>query len=234
VTLDVFKAEMVALLSDARRAVGRVLDAAHATRNSRRFVDAVAAAAPNAQVAVGVGRTPLHGWISTDISRNVGIYLDLTQPWPTGPNAVAHVYGDNVIEHFPIDKARQVLANCLEALAPGGRIRLSTPDLERAARAYLDRSEVGDEHMRHYEPSEIVTEHPVDHVRMLFAYNDHWAGYLYDEASLTEELARAGFESIVRCDPGESEDAAFRGLESRATGSFRHFQLVLEASKPLE
>ena len=76
---------------------------------------------------------------------------------------------------------------------PGGRIRLSTPDLERAARAYLDRSEVGVDHLEHYSGSAITTEHPLDLVRMLFSYNEHWAGYLYDEESLAIELRRAGF-----------------------------------------
>ena len=148
------------------------------------------------------------------------------------PGSVTHIYGDNVIEHFPIDLARVALKHCRDVLPPGGRIRLSTPDLERAARAYLDESDLGREHLEHYRPSDIVTEHSVDLVRMLFAYNDHWAGYLFDARSLTVELERAGFADVVRHEPGESDDSVFRGLESRTDGSFRHFQLVLEATAP--
>jgi predicted SAM-dependent methyltransferase len=220
------------LVGDTRQLVGRTLDQLAARRSSQRFSALVADAAPSAHVAFGVGRTPLEGWISTDITRDVGLYLDLTKPWPVPVGAVSHAYGDNVIEHFTLERGRDVLRHCHDALAAGGRLRLSTPDLERAARAYLDQSDLGREHLAVYRDTDVVSEHPVDLVRMLFAYNDHWAGYLYDEPTLTMELRDAGFKTIDRCEPGESDDPVLRGLEKRTGDSFQHFQLVLEATKP--
>jgi predicted SAM-dependent methyltransferase len=227
---NVLRRELVRCIADGRRLIGCTLDELRADGSSRRFSAAVSAAAPQAHVAIGVGSRPLHNWICTDVTRDVDFYLDLTKPWPVPDGAVSHIYGDNVIEHFTVDVGRRVLLNCRGALAANGRIRLSTPDLERAARAYLDGSELGREHLAHYANSEVIAEHPVDLVRMLFAYNGHWAGYLYDEATLTEELLRAGFHDVRRCEPGKSDDDVFAGVESRTTGSFNHFQLVLEAS----
>jgi len=202
----------------------------YAPRNSRRFVDAVVAARPNGHVAFGVGLHPLPGWINTDVTRSTGMFLDVSQPWPEPRNAVSHIYAEHVIEHFPLDVGRRVLRNCASGLIPGGRLRLATPDLERAARAYLEKTDVGIRHLEHFRPTDRVTEHPVDLIRSLFAYDDHWKGYIYDFDSIAEELERAGFVAISRVDPGESEDPVFRGLESRTDGTFFHMQLVVEAS----
>ncbi len=219
-------------IAQLRRRVGRTLDAMAAPRNSRRFVERVLAARPDARVAFGVGHRPLDGWINTDVTRAAGCFLDVTKPWPTPPGSVARIYAEHVIEHFPLEVARQVFRNCARALQPGGRVRFVTPDLERAARAYLEGSEVGRQHLAHFAAEGRVAEHSVDLIRQLFSYDNHWKGYLYDFASLSEELQAAGFVDVVRMDPGQSEDACFRGLESRTDGSFFHFQLVVEAQAP--
>ena len=220
------------VVANARSLVGRNLNRIYSRRNSQRFVAAVVAARPHGRVAFGVGLHPLPGWINTDVTRSIGMFLDVTRPWPEPCHSVSHIYAEHVIEHFPLDVGRRVLRNCESGLVPGGRIRLATPDLERAARAYLEKSDVGIRHLEHYRPTERVTEHPVDLIRTLFAYDDHWRGYIYDFDSIALELERAGFIDILRVDPGESDDPAFRGLESRTDGSFFHMQLVVEASTP--
>ena len=230
-SISLVRSDAVELVAKARQVVGRSLDAIQSSANSRRFVTAVTSAAPNAHVAIGVGNRPIPGWINTDILRTVKSFLDLSSPWPVPSNAVARIYGDNVIEHFPIDLARVVFRNCAAALGHGGRIRFATPDLERAARAYLEGSEVGREHLARYANYHYVTEHPNDLIRMLFAYEGHWQGYIYDFAALSAELKVAGFENIIRVDPGQSDDPAFKNLESRTEGTFAHMQLVVEASK---
>jgi predicted SAM-dependent methyltransferase len=219
-------------IQGARGFVGKQLDRAAAPKNSRQFVEAVQAARPHAKVAIGVGRRPLDGWINTDVTRALRVYLDMTKPWPVPPRSISRVYAEHVIEHLPLPLARRAYRNCAAALEPGGRIRLATPDLERAARAYLDHSEVGRQHLAYYGPSERITEHPVDLLRTLFAYDGHWAGYLYDFEALAEELNDAGFVDVVRLDPGRSADPVFEGLEARTDGTFFHMQLIVEASTP--
>ena len=219
------------VVAAARKWVGHHLDELYARRNAPRFVDALRAETPHARVAIGVGRRPLPGWINTEVTRSVGVYLDITKPWPDPMHAASHIYIEHVIEHFPLDVGRRVFANCLTGLAPGGRIRLATPDLERAARAYLDRSAVGEQHLARYRSARVV-EHPTDLVRMLYAYDNHWRGYVYDFDALREELTAAGFCNVVRVNPGESDDPVLRDLEARVDGSFFHMQLVVEAEAP--
>lgn len=219
------------VVAAARRWVGHHLDELYSRRNSQRFIDALNAEKPHARVAIGVGKRPLPGWINTEVTRSVGIFLDITKPWPDPVHSASHIYIEHVIEHFPLDVGRRVLVNCLTGLAPGGRIRLATPDLERAARAYLDQSAVGEQHLDFYRSAR-VAEHPTDLIRMLYSYDNHWKGYIYDFAALRDELTTAGFCNVVRANPGESDDPALRDLEARVDGSFFHMQLVVEAEAP--
>lgn len=214
-----------------RRWVGRHLDKFYSRRNGQRFVAALNQAKPNALIAVGVGHRPLPGWINTEVTRSIGVFLDVTKPWPDPQHSASHIYLEHVIEHFPLDVARQVFRNCLSGLAPKGRIRLATPDLERSARAYLDRSAVGTQHLDFFR-SDRVAEHQTDLIRLLYSYDNHWKGYIFDFSALSDELERAGFQRVVRVNPGESDDPVFRGLEARTDGSFFHMQLVVEADAP--
>lgn len=104
---------------------------------SRRFVNAVdAAPAGRVHVNVGAGALPVKGWINTDVHWRAAHYLDLTRPWPCGTNRLDRIFGGHVIEHLSLDKGRHFLRHAQEALKPGGRIRLATPDARGSAEAY--------------------------------------------------------------------------------------------------
>ena len=197
----------------------------------RRFRAAVRSSQA-CRLNIGAGLKPVEGWINTDIHWRSRYYLDLLKPWPVPRDKVTHVYADNVIEHFTLAQGRVLLGHAFDALVAGGTIRLATPDVGRTARAYLDQpdvtSQVLDRHRRHgYD-----VHYPVDLLRTTFAENGHWMGYCHDEASLTTELARAGFESIQRVECGESADPVFRGLERRTEEADVVTQLVVEAVRP--
>lgn len=182
-------------------------------------------------MAIGVGRDRLPGWINTDISRHAEAYLDLTKPWPLNGGKVWRIYGDNVIEHFDLATGRIVLRNCHEALAPGGRIRLATPDVENIARTYLEgpNSELGTANLALHRRNGKVAEHPVDLLRVTFAEYGHSSGYCYDFAALSTELECAGFVNVARVKPEQSDDRFFRNLESRTEPFKAVLQLVVEA-----
>lgn len=184
------------------------------------------------KISVGSGEVALDGWICTDVVWWADRYLDLTRAFPTGPSSVDYVYADNVIEHLTLDLGRAALRNCWNALRPGGRIRIATPDLETAARAYLERSDLGTSHLDRHRRFGYQADHWNDLLRITFVYHGHHEGYIYDEASLTEELLRAGFVDIQRQTAGQSNDPEFKGLEQRTEPSDVAMGLILEASRP--
>jgi predicted SAM-dependent methyltransferase len=221
----------VDLARTTRTLVSDVLTTARAPMLSRRFQQAVAAAADPVKVNVGAGTVALPGWINTDVMWRGDLYLDLTRPWPVPPGSIDRIYADNVIEHFSLQTAKNVLRHCHDALRPGGMVRLATPDLERTVRAYLEDPALTaahlDRHRRHGYPA----EHPADLMRVTYAYHGHHEGYIFDWHALSSELSAAGFSDIRRCETGESDDPAFYGLETRAEPTEAATELIVEARK---
>lgn len=199
---------------------------------ARRFDRALAGHDGPVRLNVGAGPAHLRGWINTDANWRNPLYLDISKPWPVPPGRISHVYGDNVIEHFPLAVGRQVLANAFAALRPGGWIRLATPDVERTARIYLDDPSLCQLHMKFLAEEGFMVAHPVDLLRVTFAECDHQGGYLYDFATLAHELQQAGFVDVRQAETGASEDPVFQGLERRTSETCVATQLVVEARKP--
>lgn len=219
------------LVLTARLVVSDTLTALRAPMLSRRFQRAVANSPSPVKVNVGAGTVVLPGWINTDVLWRSEMYLDLTRPWPIPPESIDRVYGDNVIEHFSLQKARDVLRYCYRALRPGGSIRLATPDLERTARAYLEDPELTSAHLDRHRSHGYPAEHPADMLRVTYAYHGHHRGYIFDLAALSAELARAGFGDIRRYEAGQSDDLEFKGLETRAEPTAAATELIVEARK---
>jgi predicted SAM-dependent methyltransferase len=208
------------------------MTAVRAPAASRRFQREVATAPGLVKVNVGAGNVQLDGWINTDVSWWLPMYLDLTKPWPVPPGRVDRIYGDNVIEHFPLDLVRAVLGHCRDALRPGGRIRLATPDVERTARAYLEDPQLTTAHLDRHRRHGFPAEHPVDMLRVTYVYHGHHQGYCFDWDALSAELATAGFTDIQRHEAGQSEDPEFRSLERRQEPTEAATELIVEARKP--
>lgn len=226
---------MTDLVRLGKRAARRTLTVANrpvASARLKRVVAARLAAGEPLTISVGGGKADYPGWIKTDINWPTDHYLDLLAPWPVPPGSVSRIFADNVIEHFTIRQGREVLRHALAALQPGGGIRLATPDVERTARAYLDDTEIGRRHLERHRQAGFDVHYPVDLLRVTFAEAEHYLGFCYDYASLSAELALAGFTGVARREAGESDDPAFRGLENRLGETEAATSLIVEAWKP--
>lgn len=193
-----------------------------------RFARVVAAAARPLKLEIG-GLRPREGWIVTDVGPRAALFLDATARWPLEDDSVSHVYADNVIEHISLDGARTMFREAARCLRPGGVIRLVTPDIRSHVELYLSgRAAVDSEVGGFYRGIGLVVEHPIDLLRIPIGAFGHHLGYVWDYETLAAELDRAGLRDIERLAIGESRDAAFAGLDSRA-GSEGGAQLVVEA-----
>lgn len=208
-----------------------VITALRAPLLSRRFQRAIAAESQLVKVNVGAGSVKLDGWINTDVTWRLPMYLDLTKPWPVPHGSVDRIYGDNVIEHFPLFVCRAVLRHCWDALRVGGGLRLATPDVERTARAYLEDPQLTAAHLDRHRRHGFPAEYPVDMLRITYAYHGHHLGYCFDWAALSSELAAAGFVDIRRYEAGQSDDPVFCDLEHRHEPTEVATQLIVEARK---
>ncbi|MDT7542554.1 MAG: hypothetical protein QOE33_2458 [Acidobacteriota bacterium] len=175
-------------------------------------------------VQIGCGTRPLAGWVNLDAARgeSVDVVWDLRRGMPFPDASCAVVFGEHVIEHVPREAVEKLLRECLRSLAPGGVLRLSTPD----AGLYL-RSYAGDREFLRHPSFEVAAETAMDRVnQMMREYGQHlWA---YDAESLLLLLRRVGFSQAVEQRFGESLHTRMRGidLEARAFES-----LYVEAIK---
>ncbi|HSU35063.1 MAG TPA: hypothetical protein VLJ88_05330 [Propionibacteriaceae bacterium] len=216
------------VLGDARQ---QAYDAALLRRRRQKFAQQFAAAPPgDVRVQIGSGRRILPGWINTDVSWYSPAHLDLLQPWPVPPGSVQFVFGDNVIEHLRLDEARIALRHVHRAMAPGGVLRLATPDVEASARSYLENGELARQGILRSAELGRAIDHPVQLLAQVYVGSGHYLGFCYDYPALAAELAAVGFV-VHRCATGESEYAELRGLETRTHPAESATQLCVEAVK---
>jgi predicted SAM-dependent methyltransferase len=154
------------------------------------------------KVQVGCGpHALLDGWCNTDIRGFKGIdqVMDATEPWPfTG---LTHVFGEHFLEHLDIDKAIDFLVHAGSSLAPGGRIRLSTPNLAWVIRTHFELGPVDEE------------QRLADTLRTNRAFHGWGHRFLWTTEMLTGVLASVGYEEIEIFGYGESRDPEFQNLE---------------------
>ena len=211
-------------------ATGRTLTRVLRRRGEARLRAAIARETGPVKVSFGAGTVDLSGWIDTDYTWRAPFCLDVTRPWPVPVGSIDFIYADQVIEHFALEVGRAVLDHAFDALAPGGRIRLATPDVERTAQMYLEHGSSCDAHLARDRSRGYSAEHPVDVLRVTFSENGHQ--FCYDFDALAAELRRAGFVDVERHEAGESEEPVFRDLESRVDATEVLTTLVVEARKP--
>ncbi len=184
------------------------------------------------RVELGSGHIRREGWVATDVWSHARYHMDATRPWPFPHGSVSHVYGDNMIEHVPLEGARALFRHAFRALRPGGRIRLVTPDARKCGEIYLRGGDQAAALAAAHRGAGTRMEHDVDLLRALLIEYEHDRGYAWDFESLSSELVAAGFEAIERCALEQSEDPVLRGLESRVLPIDRVAMLAIEAQRP--
>lgn len=105
----------------------------------------------NLMVNIGAGQWWVRHWYNLDAPPGVRSYhsnfidfpFDLCsdEPLPFDDRSVRLFYSSHTIEHLPQVHLEHMFRECFRSLKPGGAIRLTTPDFDKAADAY----EAGDE-----------------------------------------------------------------------------------------
>ena len=123
-------------------------------------------------------------------------------------DSVNYIYNSHVFEHIPRHKAIKTLKEWYRVLKPGGKIYLSTPDVEVLYKLYLEYLPKFDTDEGKYNLnliSGIIYGGQTDQ------FDFHYAGYSY--LLLAEMLKSVGFKDIKKftelADGSTIEDAAF-------------------------
>jgi len=198
---------------------------------------------------IGCGRRILSGWLNADFypkTRNV-LHLDATCRLPFDDDTFDFVFSEHMIEHVPFHQGQDLIHECFRVLAPGGTLRISTPDLAFLIDLYRreqapdpELSTIQAEFLRHFLATEIKDRErhaPRDYEAFLInKFVRAWGHeFIYDEKALRYALEESGLSDIARREVLESEHEALRGLEHvdrKPEGHLGLESLVLEATKP--
>lgn len=153
-----------------------------------------------ARLNVGCGRFPIRGWLNLDIQElpTVDRVVDIRDGLPF--RDAAAVYSEHFLEHLTFREALAFLRASHAALAPGGKLRLSTPNL-----AWV------------WATHQPEAEDPAEARRRTFVANRAFYGwqhrFVWTRPLLAEAVGACGFEKLEFPAYGTSTDPALVGLE---------------------
>ena len=156
---------------------------------------------------LGSGDRIIEGWANIDITGLRTITWDLRKPLPIANGQVRFVYTEHFVEHIEREDALRLLGRVRTAMAPGGVLRVSTPDLAKLVADYQAGRVIRMEHGGWF---------PETPCRMVNEGMRYWGHvFVYDEPELVALLKECGFSDVRRVKWGESDHPELRNLESR-------------------
>ncbi len=142
----------------------------------------------------GCGPRGTPGWLNSDLVSGDGIQHvgDLREGLPLGPDSLDYAVSIHGLQDLPVPDLVPALRELHRVLKPGGVLRLSVPDLDRAIRAYLDAN-----HAYFY-----IKDDEAASIGGKFSYQMTWYSSvrsLFTFDFLEELLGKAGFREVRRC-----------------------------------
>ena len=196
------------------------------------------------KLQIGAGTNLREDWLNTNYFpwRKEVMHLDASAPFPFANDTFDYVFSEHMIEHISYPQGLHMLRECFRALRPGGKIRISTPDIQFLFDLYQQKhtpiQAEYNEWMVNWMRERDMESAP--YPAPIFIINNFvrdWGHqFIYDEDSLRFALAQAGFTAVRRCQIQESEDPILRQLEHEQRyppGFLRLETLTMEGSKPV-
>lgn len=143
---------------------------------------------------------------------------DILKSLPGVPeNSCDGVYCSHVLEHLSYDDCLLAVRNTFRILKPGGYFRCVVPDLEKAAREYVQdlANQDTQANIRFLEKTMLGKKQRQRGLRGLLmktlGNSDHL--YMWDHFSLAQLFREAGFKQVRHCHFNDCPDTMFRLIE---------------------
>jgi predicted SAM-dependent methyltransferase len=163
---------------------------------------------------IGPGKRGLPDWVNIDAfdGPRVTCVFDCRTSLPVEPDSARAIYTEHFLEHLDrYDEAPRFLAACLQALRPGGVLRIAVPDAERYLRAYCS---PGWEEMISFSPLAPAGEQQAKALKMDVVNHHFRQGYehkwSYDYEALAALIRDAGFKRVLRSEYNTSTMSELR------------------------
>jgi SAM-dependent methyltransferase len=143
---------------------------------------------------VGCGPFARPEWINADFvaAKGVDVVVDIRSGLPFVSERLDYVVASHVLQDLPYHEVSPALAELKRVLVPGGWLRVSLPDLDKAIQAYA-----GGNHAYFHVPDTDAKEIGTKLVTQLVWYGSVRTPFTFD--CIAEFLARHHFRRIYRC-----------------------------------
>jgi predicted SAM-dependent methyltransferase len=167
------------------------------------------------KINLGSGHWKLQDWVNVDIdlASQPDVCADLAGGLPFASGVASLMHTEDFIDQLTLEKAAAFLRECHRILAPGGVLRVLTPDMRKLARLYLDDPEQLKTLWKRFVGVPLL----LDSAGEVFNLGMRFAGhtFLYDEETFRALAARCGFDAR-RVEYRQSEVPELRGLDLRS------------------
>lgn len=192
------------------------------------------------KLQIGCASNIFEGWLNTDIKpmRNV-LFLDATKKFPFDNAVFDYVFTEHLIEHLKFKDGERCIRECYRVIKPGGKMRISTPDLRFVIGLYNENKTMLQKRYIIW-----VTKAFPLRIRVpsdVFVINNFFRSphkFIYDYKTLKDLLEKCGFINVIRCDVGKSSDKNLSGIEFHGgqggdDAEFNELEsMVIEGTKP--
>ena len=142
-------------------------------------------------------------------------YGDIVKGLPVAKESCEAVYCSHILEHLAYEDALKALRNTLGILRSGGLFRIVVPDLNAAARTYVDSTEETAS-IKFMESTFLgyrsLPRGLASLVRRNFGNSNHL--WMWDFKGLAAQLREAGFKEVRRAQFGDSSLSCYREVEN--------------------
>lgn len=210
----------------------------HLRRSSEMILNYLHSDQAEKYLQIGCQNQLIDGWLNVDLlPKNLDvIFMDATKPFPFPDKSFDCIFSEHMIEHITLDEGKFMINECYRVLKPGGRLRITTPDLNFLIQLYLHPEQ--ELHIRYVKFSErYFSKKPavIDTVVINNFFRDWGHQFIHDKKSLSWIFQNAGFKKVSFPCVYESEDDRLRNLEKHGQEITEEFNLletiVAEAQK---
>lgn len=184
------------------------------------------------KLQIGSGINHYEGWLNTDYDSGIPgvLQMDATKVFPFESNVFDYIFCQHMIEHISYQHGQFMLKECLRVLKPGGKVRISTPNLAMVCGLYTPApNEIQRSYMDWSKATWVPDAPKASPAFVINNFFRNWGHqFIYDKQTLREAMERAGFQMLQDFALNESEDVVFRNLENeqRLPKGFLAFETI--------